>query len=123
MSDRKPLELVVYPKVDRWVERRALIGTRTFRIQERGYELPTGVFEPDEVDLFFNKRLTDAELAAEYWNEQARAANALTGYAAASIVGDQEGEGAYSDKHDEHHRRLVIFRRFATHPHHDEEDQ
>lgn len=70
----KPLELTVYPYVDRWEEVPVTThwGTTTVHDRVMGYERPDGVYDfslfgPD----LFEKRLTDAELSAEMWRQAA----------------------------------------------------
>jgi hypothetical protein len=113
MPDRKPLELVVYPKVDRWVKHPHGGGWREF-----GYETPTGVwdftlFGPD----LFDKRLTDAELAAEYhsWDSLCRREQWIE-----TVQGDEYTERERRGQKRMYDRLNTIYR-FATHPHHDEE--
>ena len=109
----KPLELTVYPWVDRWVD-----WTENFRGQtihgssrEYGYETPRGVFCGDD---FPEKRLTDAELAAELWFGTAREGHA-------EAMGWRTGHAQdWINTNREECRIVAILERFATLPHYDE---
>jgi hypothetical protein len=103
MPDRKPLELVVWPKVDRWVKHPSGGGWR-----EYGYETPTGVYDftlfgPD----LFDKRLTDAELAAEVH----------------SAVLDIYRSKVHGTPTTEALDRMAAMLRFAVNDHYDQEDR
>lgn len=86
----KPLELVIFPKLER---PRTGAEIMPFREQFR-----------TERELRLSKRLTDAELAAEYW-KAAESVAFITAMGGTPIRA---------------WRKLAILRRFATLPHHDE---
>lgn len=110
----KSLELTIYPFVDRWVDYTCDIGGRTVSgsSREYGYETPHGVWRGDE---FEEKRLTDAELAAEYWRTGQDEA-----YITEGIIWKGICDGWSTSESAALHRSYVI-RRFATLPHYDEE--
>jgi len=110
----KPLELTIYPKVDRWVDwTMEFLGKEVKgSSRECGYETPRGVFEGDE---WPEKRLTDAELAAEWHKQDNHCGQKYEGYAIA-----HNGESLGSEEYEAD--KLRTTHRFATTAHYDEEN-
>lgn len=112
----KPLELHIYPKVDRWVEYtmeflgKAVSGSS----REYGYETPRGIFEGDE---WPEKRLTDAELAAEYFAQDSQCRHEQW---IETVRGDEDYTSAERAGQSRMYDRLNTLHRFATLPHYDE---
>jgi hypothetical protein len=103
----KPLELTIYPEVDRWVT------TEHGGHRESGYETPTGVYDftffgPD----LFDKRLTDPELAAELHQATLDIYRAKVHF-----------EGDRAALRSEAIGRMQTVLRFAMAPHFDEEPE
>ena len=94
----KPLELTVYPRLER-----PLYGH-----QIEGYRQQVKA----EIELREAKRFTDAELAAEYYAQQMASVRAF----------DRAYPYGESEELDMEEARISVIQRFATLPHHDEPD-
>lgn len=110
----KALDLTLYPYVYHEVDWARDINGEIIpgSYREYGYETPHGVWCGDE---FPEKRLTDAELAAEFHKSTSDF------YSASSMhmtFEDGETEQSLSDARD----RMFAMERFATLPHYDEVD-
>jgi hypothetical protein len=98
---KKPLELNVYP----------IWGDESLYADLPGHHWPTNVgYE------VYRKRLTEAELAAEWHKQDNHCGQVLEGYGIAY-------NGEPLDTEEVEIERLHIVYRFATLPHHDEVDQ
>lgn len=100
----KPLELTVYPPI---------------KYPTTGAEIEQWRFERQvEIQLRKDKRLTDAELAAEVWS----AVEARTRHAG-NILGGQHDNPYAQAAFNRAIQRVQVMYRFATLPHYDEADQ
>jgi len=114
---KRPLELTIYPYVDRWVEyTMVFLGKEVSgSSREYGYETPRGIFAGDE---YPEKRLTDAELAAEYWRHNGDTDAVCEGLRVKTF-GGLIANGLLAE--DLMKARLATLERFATLPHYDED--
>jgi hypothetical protein len=100
-AGERPLTLTVYPTWDD--------GFGNLYADKDNRQYPTRVdFE------VLRKRLTDAELAAEYWAARSSAANRRH----AVDMGATNFPGMSADEAEDLEK---VMHRFATHPHHDQE--
>jgi hypothetical protein len=97
-----PLELTVHPKLERPMWGHQIEG---YRQQVRA-----------ESAIREAKRFTDAELAAEWHYQDNRCGQVFEGY---SVAHDGSSMGSEEDEIE----KLQIAYRFATLPHHDEQDE
>jgi hypothetical protein len=100
----KPLELTVYPLRDK-------VG----RLAERGYivnKRPVTAWYVDNYQIF-EKRLTDVELAAEYWRLRLKVC--------ASGNRDMKAKGHVCTEWQAAHDELDTMQRFMDLPHYDED--
>ena len=108
----KPLQLTIYPWVDRWVDwNMEFLGKpMTGSSREYGYETPHGVWSGDE---FPEKRLTDADMAAEFHKSTS---DFMSAHSLHMLFEDAETEQKLSDARD----WMFAMERFAILPHYDE---
>lgn len=103
----KPLELTVYPPLDALEQKSVRLAKST------GLAIfhtpPAGFFEMKA------KRLTNAELAAEYWRAQSDESVITEGYSWAEMCG-----GWNSEEYETCQRAKTLLR-FAALPHYDQE--